>query len=386
MSERIDSEKTEAILFDFGIASSPLARQPKEQLESMTFFNEPAMHTFGALPYASERSNFINHLPEELAYFGYDQTPIGDNRDLTRTAEAALLFEMKAGYPLSQLAEAVLAHYPDLEKEGKVVSIFGLSGSGKSLALEAIRERYGDEAVVMDSDTARYNLLAKIVSDAEQTNGKTPEEIKASKVIHNRITGSFYTLLNYVTAELKKRGYLVVRAATAPYEAADIGLYIEHPDGIDPVSLMNVPEEQVKAAATELYRRTSERVSGSDNYDWDKPKLITKFEDMRDVTVQVPQAIHERFIYNVAEKLDTGPYRTVRNHKMESAVNAKAAILEQLSNFIKWKSDLSQDEERFEKNLNLGIESGNASQLFPEALPIVMVRIYPENEKCSQVA
>ena len=98
---------------------------------------------------------------------------------------------------------------------------------------------------------------------------------------------------------------------------------------------MNVPEEQVKAAATELYRRTSERVSGSDNYDWDKPKLITKFEDMRDVTVQVPQAIHERFIYNVAEKLDTGPYRTVRNHKMESAVNAKAAILEQLSNFIK---------------------------------------------------
>lgn len=332
--EIIDEKKIQENLFNLGIVNSPLIKQTKDELESIPISpSEPEMPAYGALPYFDDRKKIVASLPEKLSYFNYNLVP-EDKRDLARASEGILLFETKAGFPPSQLSEQILANYPDLNKEGKVISIFGLSGSGKSLALEAIREKYGDEVVVIDNDTSRYNLLAKIVSDAEKSVGKSAEQIKSSKVIHNRISGPFYMVLDHVTAELRNRGYLVVRASTEPYVKADHGFYIEHPDGIDPTSLLASGEEAVKSAAQQLHQRTSQRVDGKDNYEWENPKLITQFEDMQEVTVQVPVSVHERFIRNVGEKLSKSTFTILYNPEAETIDQAKRTILEQLNNTL----------------------------------------------------
>lgn len=332
--EIIDEKKIQENLFNFGIVSSPLVEQSREELESATVSFDPGQPTYGALPYFNNRKQIITHMPQELAYFNCDVDSEEGKDDLKRDSEGILLFEMKAGFPLSKLSEQILANYPPLEKEGKVISIFGLSGSGKSVALEAIKEQKKDSVVIIDNDTSRYNLLAKIVSEAEKINGKTAAQIKDSKVVHNRISGPFYLMLNHVTVELKNRGYSVVRVSTEPYGQADIGFYIEHPDGIDPVHALDMGEGEIEAASEKLYRRTIQRVGDKDNYDWASPELITRFEDMRDVMVQVPLAVHERFIRNVGGRLKYGHYSTLHNPKVDSKDEAKRNILNQISTVL----------------------------------------------------
>lgn len=327
--EPTEPAKLDEVVFNLGISKSLLVSAPKEELEEMTTPNQPEQSMYGALPYFDNRPEIVGHLPQELQYFGLD-LQVEDKSEVSKAAESILLFEMKAGFPLSRMSEEILAHYPDLGQEGKVVAIFGLAGAGKSTALDALKSVAGKNSIVIDSDRSRYNLLAKLVLEAEKERGFGADEVKNKGLIHNRISFPFYLMLDHVTSILKNRGYTVARAATLPYKKADFGFYIEHPDQIDPVVLANASEEEVQAAAKKLFERTNARVDGRDSYDWENAREVTKFEEMVDVTVQVPQVVHERFIKTIAREMTEGKYQTLHNPKANSVEDAKKFLVEQL--------------------------------------------------------
>lgn len=288
-----------------------------------------ARRVYGALPHFGERNEIVAHFADEANYFGKQyKTGQGPEWRDAYYAQGNLLFEMKFGKRLSAFAEEILQHYPDLKKSGREISVFGLSGAGKSATIDALKEVVGHDAVVMDSDTVRFNLLGKMVKDAELASGADMDEVR-NQLIHNSISGALYLLLNHVTKELRDRGYTVIQAATQPTSGANVTLYIEHPDGIDP---RQITDEQIPAVAKGLYERTQSRVGGPDNFDWEHAETITDFNQMKDVTVQVPEHVHGIFLKNVRAALEKGKetITVLKNPKMEDLAERKRQMVEQL--------------------------------------------------------
>ncbi len=317
---------------DFGLAiegekQSPLFKD-RATAEKATNPWNPDRRIYGAVPHLKAPGEAVELFKEEAGYFSktYKTKEPGAPpwRDASY-AEGMILFEAKFGKKLSEFAEEILAHYPPLPdaKPGKELSIFGLSGSGKSTALEAIRELYGSKVVEMDSDTVRFNLLAKMMRDVELANGATLDEVR-KQLIHNNISGSLYLLLHHLTKELKARGYSVVRSSTMPEAGADVSVYVSHPDGIDP---RKVTDEQLPEAAKNLFERTQKRVSGDDDYDWEHAETVTSFESMKPVTVQVPERVHGIFVKTLRDNVLSNPntkYVELSNERLEDPSARKA--------------------------------------------------------------
>lgn len=344
---------SEQLLREFGVSpeNSDLISASKEELENATFGANSKDRMYGTLPYFDKREEALTHIGEELAalskHYDPSKEPAWRNKSY---AEGVILFEIKFGKRLSEFTAEILAHYPDLHREGRLISIFGLSGSGKSTAIEAYREHLGSAAetvVIIDNDTVRYNLFAKLFKEAEfsaidagdaQARASKAEELK--QLIHNRISGSLYFLLNHVLHELKNRGYIVFMSSTQPTHEANETIYVEHPDGID---VKNIPDDPAKALpilneiAASLYDRTQSRIHGKDNYDWGSAETITDFNKMRPVTVQVPKEMHVRFAVKVAEFLKNdkeGRIKKLRNPVSENIAARNKNFVEQLDRIL----------------------------------------------------
>jgi len=256
---------------------------------------------YGALPHYDQKDEIIESFASEAEYFAkHYETGKGPEWRDPSYAEGALLFQMKFGENLSDFTESILAQYPPIGGVGKEISLFGLSGSGKSSAIEALKHKLGENVIVMDSDTVRYNLLAKKIKDVEQASGAGMDEIR-NDLINNAISGPLYFALNHITKELKSRGYSIIQSSTQPNPGADLSFYLQHPDGIDP---RKVSEENRDEVAKDLYERTQSRVGDFDNYDWDNAETILDFNRMIDVTVRVPERAHAAFLKNISETLE----------------------------------------------------------------------------------
>jgi len=305
-------QKTREAFAEFGvdISKSDILSKSKEDLEDFRNPWAPDRRAYGALPNFGKRDEIMSRFPEEAEYFKKHYTPGEKGRPAWMDpsyAEGVVLFEMKFDEPLSSFCEDILAHYPDLGKKGKEISIFGLSGSGKSTVTETINKKFGSDIVIMDSDTVRFNLLAKMVKEVEEKGGADLDEIR-NHLMHNNISGPLYFATNYVAKELKERGYTVIESSTQPTSGADVTIYVEHPDGIDPSEIIG-DEEKQKEVAGMLYKRTEARVDGPDDYDWDNAETVTDFNNMESVSVQVPQRVHEIFVKNVGQTLkDSGDF------------------------------------------------------------------------------
>ncbi|MBI4276339.1 hypothetical protein HY629_00675 [Candidatus Uhrbacteria bacterium] len=297
----------------------------------------PERRDFGAVPQFDQRDAIVAHMAEEVAYFARYYTP-GKNppwlawRD-QYYAEGMLLYELKFGERLSTLSETILAQYPPRGGEGKVVSLFGLSGSGKSTALDACREVFGPSTIVIDSDAVNFNLLAKKVRDVECAHGAALPEVR-DHLMYNALLGSVYAVLTAVTKELRSRGYTVIRSSTMPVGDADVTVYLEHPDGIDP---RTVADADVPAVAAGLYTRTQDRVPEKDNYDWVHAETILDFNAMRPVTVQVPERVHGNFLKNIRESLLNDAERkiqTIANPRIDDPDARRHALADQLRQVV----------------------------------------------------
>lgn len=294
------------LLRRFGIKpeESVLVSGSREQAEHSAMERSPTESAYGALPYFDTREQILRHFVDEVAYFHASYVP-GDVKNppwMDRSyGQGILLFELKFGERLSEFCEQVLAHYPDLGRQGSEISLFGLSGSGKSTLASLLVEQLGDDTIVIDSDTARYNLLAKKIMDVELAAGTSLETIR-NTAMHNAISGPLYLALGHITHVLKQRGYTVVNSSTQPKVTADRLIYCEHPDGVDPTILL-VDEDKRLAAAHTLFQRTEARLPQKDDYDWQHAETILDFRTMNDVHVRVPEFIHAVFIKNVGESL-----------------------------------------------------------------------------------
>ena len=319
-----------------GEKASPLF-QSREVAEKFTYPWNPNRRAYGALPHLKSKEETLALFRDEAAYFGKTYQPKEPGAPPWRDAsygEGMIMFEAKFGRKLSEFAEEILAQYPQLDgtEKGKMISLFGLSGSGKSTALEALRDIYGDKAIEMDSDTVRFNLLAEMLRDVEIENGATLEEVR-SQLIHNNISGPLYLLLGHVTKILQERGYTVVRSSTMPESGADVSIYVAHPDGVDP---RTITDDQIPVVAKTLFERTQGRVQGSDDYDWDHAQTVTDFRQMKPVTVQVPENVHGIFLKNTRSIL-TSPsarFNELRNERNDDPVARKKQFREQFETIL----------------------------------------------------
>ncbi|MFH1405277.1 MAG: adenylyl-sulfate kinase [Patescibacteria group bacterium] len=277
----------------------------KEEAENFAKPTTPERPAFGAMPYYDKRFDVVARFPDEARFF-QKHYKLGDYSDRLY-ANGAILFELKFGRPLSEFTKEILEQYPDLGTgEGQNITLFGLSGCGKSTVLEVLKEKLGEQAIAMDSDTIRYGLFAKLVKDAEATKGNGVGEIKKQSLIHNDISGSLYLMQSYLTRELKARGYTVVTSGVTPAQGADKTIYIEHPDGIEPTQ---VEDEDVIAVSKNLFERTKARVGDVDDYDWEHAETIIDFNKMVPVTVQVPEHVHAMFVRKLKKVLGDGHRR-----------------------------------------------------------------------------
>jgi len=291
---------------------------------------------YGALPHLHSPAESAQLFREEAAYFSKHYSPKEPGAPSWRDAsfaEGAIMFEAKFGKRLSEFAEEILQQYPPKQdaRKGHELSLFGLSGSGKSTVIDAAKELFGSNTVVMDSDTVRFNLLAKMVKEVEMANGADLPEVR-QQLIHNNISGALYFLLNHLTKELKDRGYNVIRSSTMPETSADVAVYLPHPDGIDP---RNITDDQLPDVAKRLFERTQNRVHGDDDYDWEHAETITDFNRMPNVTVQVPERVHGIFVKTLREELGKQGVRSLKNERMEDPSARKELYLSQLKPIIK---------------------------------------------------
>jgi hypothetical protein len=354
----IPSESLERLrAYSIEAEKSPLVVASRDEIESLTYPKKGGRQ-FGAVPFMSARPDILKHFPEEMDVMTGDgkyYSPGGPKPWSDRFyAEGALLFEMKFGKRLSEFAQDILKNYPEAKGEpGKEISVFGLSGSGKSTAIEALKKTVGENAVVMDSDTVRYNLLAKMIKDVELENGAQQSELK--DLMNNKISGALYFLLNNVKHELKARGYTIIYSTTEPSETADRRFYIEHPDGIDPLNDEEVPlipqakpdetaeqkevrekaEQKVAAVAARLQGRTDSRNATGDDYDWERARTITRFEEMIPVSVQVPAVVHGFFLQNLKRSLKQGNIERIANVRADSAEARQKNFEQQFAALIK---------------------------------------------------
>ncbi len=325
---RVGGEKPDAV-------AAHLIEGSQESAEK--FEVQPGRAAFGSMPFFGNRDAILARFAEEKAFFE-QEVDMKAFPEWKRKfyAAGALAYELKFGKPLSSLVESILVHYPPKKdtKPGKKISLCGLSGSGKSTALEAVREVLGSDAVVMDSDTTRFNLFAADVQVAESKGGASPEQVQ-DRIQNSAISGSMYLALEYVTNALRKLGYDVVIAGTSPSEGSDKVLYVEHRT-IDPrVIGVSGNEDKDKAevavAARQLFEVTEKRVPGSDSYDWSQAEQITRFEDMRDVSVRVPEFVHGKFVGNLKKELATrSGIISIKNPENSDAAARKQVIVDQL--------------------------------------------------------
>lgn len=305
-----------------------LAALAGEQDEAGMYVNSwfPQGPRYGAMPQFDQREAVVADFNAEAARLKFAAT--GDKQANKMGAEGILLFELKFGDKLSHFAEQILDQYPPRSnKTGKEISMFGLSGSGKSTVAEALQQHYGDDMIIMDSDTMRYNLLAKLVKDAEATAGRDVQAIKDKALIHNAISGALYVLVNYVSKTLIERGYLVVKSSSRPDSTADVKIYVEHPDGIDPST---VGDHEIKTVAETLFQRTQARVNDVDDYDWDNAETVLDFRRMKPVTVQVPRGVHEAFLKQRKKDLTDASIVRLPNPRNLDAAARSTALLQQL--------------------------------------------------------
>lgn len=291
----------------------------------------PGSPRYGTMPNFENGPAIVAGFTEEAAKLGFTQSP--DKQSNKMGAEGILLFELKFGIPLSEFAKQILDKYPSKDpsgdtKKGKIISLFGLSGSGKSTIAEVLQERYADDLIIMDSDTMKYNLLAKMVKDAEATAGIDAQGIKDKALMHNAISGALYVLIDRVSKELVDRGYMVVKSSSRPEQQADVKIYVEHPDGINPTDIEDV---DVPAVAKTLFERTQARVNGADDYDWDHAETVLDFRQMKPVTVQVPEGAHAAFLRGRKKELAADP-NIVRlaNPRIDDPEDRKVAIREKI--------------------------------------------------------
>jgi ABC-type oligopeptide transport system ATPase subunit len=203
---------------------------------------------------------------------------------------------MKFGVRLSVFAKEVLRHYPSLRKKGKILNIFGLSGSGKSTVYQLLRPMLGTRGVVcIDDDAARYGLFAKPIFDLETNAGTSLGEIR-QHLLHNAISDTFYILLDFLTQELRSRGYVVIRTSTIPLGFADQLWYVEHPDGVDPRVLR---DDDVVDAVKKLVERTSARTAERDTYPWKKARRVLEFSQMLSVDLRLSERPHTKILQSL---------------------------------------------------------------------------------------
>lgn len=308
-----------------------------EKTDAETFINSwyPGGPRYGTMPHFDDRAAILAGFSEEAAKLGFTQS--ADKQSNKMGAEGILLFELKFGIPLSEFAIQILDKYPPKDpsgdpskdtKKGKIISLFGLSGSGKSTITEVLQEHYADDLIIMDSDTMKYNLLAKMVKDAEATAGIDVQGIKDKALMHNAISGALYVLIDRVSKELVERGYMVVKSSSRPEQHADVKIYVEHPDGIDPT---NIADTDIPVVAKTLFERTQARVHGADDYDWDNAETVLDFRHMKPVTVQVPEGAHAAFLRGRKKELasDESIVR-LSNPRIDDPEARKAAIGEKI--------------------------------------------------------
>ncbi len=330
------AEKADALgLGDYPPAADGAKREDVEQIEI-----GGGRRLFGSLPHFDDIESHMSEMPDDLDYF---ESKLGMPPDSLNNfqKQAILNHRLKFGESITKLVDNILDNYPPLEDtEGKSITIYGLSGSGKSLAAEAIRES-NPNAVVMDSDTCRMNLFGQIVRDVELANSADMNELR-NDLIHNPVmSGMLYLVLEGVPRELKKRGYTTILSSTAPDRNADEAYYIEHPDpSVDPRN-MDIPEDLATSddetygdflrAAASLEQVTNERCPDEpDTFDWENAKQQTNFGKMEDVTVKVPPFVHRIFLQNIKSFVNEGDTTVISNPKNPDKEDAKRNIVEQL--------------------------------------------------------
>ena len=307
-----------------------LINGPRELAEAVR--TDDGRPMFGRLPHFDRRDSIAARIPEELEFFG-EAVPVRKFPGWKRKAhlEGLLLYEMKFGQPLSRLAKEMLGHYPPRGyAPGRKISIFGLSGAGKSTAIEVLRELPGlEDAVMIDNDTVRYNLFAKKFKEVDGAAGASVEDLRT--LIHNRISGALYLTLEYITAMLKRHGYDVVISSVFPAEDSDLEIYVEHCK-IDPRAAIKpgtsaYDDEAMDKMARTLFEFTAQRIPAQDNYDWDNAEIITYFRRMREVTLRVPEAIHRNFVRALGKSLlERRSIQTLRNPEESDPVRRQSVL------------------------------------------------------------
>lgn len=295
--------------------------------------DRPEAPLYGAMPHFTDHKKIVTDFSHEDQYFSkHYNTATYSAAENQICAEGILLHQLKFGERLSVLTEKILSHNPPRSNEqGKLISLFGLSGSGKSTAIDAIRAISGSAVVAVDKDTILHHLFAKKVQELETAHGATVDQAR-SVYMHNRLSGTLQILRYYVEAELKRRGYIVVVASAKPRSNADHKIYIEHPDNINPTS---ISPADIPQAVESLYAHTEGRVSGFTNYDWDNPEVITDLNVMEPVTVTIPKRAHERILLSVKQALENEQdVRVIHNPRTTNSQQQRENFTQQLSQLL----------------------------------------------------
>lgn len=322
----------EKVLAALGTCDLTASGATREALEKAAM--RSGRRLYGALPHYGDLQAHLTGTGQDLEAFEAAGIKLDE-----RQTQAVLLHRLKFGDSIHSLIGAVIASLPDLGKKGRILGVYGLSGCGKSLLAEGIKESSGrKDVIVLDSDSCRCNLLGAPIRDLELANGATLDEVR-NHLLHNpAASGILYVTLETVAAVLRSFGYTLVMSATAPARNADVVYYVAHPD-VDPASLdvpedLNSAEPQYEAfqrAAALLARITDERCPGQpDTFDWTRGQTTNPFW-MVDVVVKVPAFVHKIFIGNVKKMLAGGGHIVIQNPRAATREQAKANLLAQLA-------------------------------------------------------
>ncbi len=323
------------------IPSSQLTPASLNQLIKDSLFSDPdttinsLCKTYGAMPGYTDLEDHMQGVQEDVKEL------IDTGIDIRQfELKGLLLYRLKFGESIYNLANQVLANYPTIGEKGRVISLFGLPGSGKSFALHALQDLNLSNVVIIDSDTSRMNLFAKIIKDLELANGSSLDHIR-SKLIYKPLTEIFYTTLTYIAAKLRQDGYTVVQASVGVNHNSDEVYYVEHRD-VNPRDI-TIPEDletldpnpDFQRTITRMLAITESRVFDIDDYDWTNATQITDFSKMTRVTVKTGTQANKIFIKEIKERLTKSPNtKTITNPEFKNKDEAKKHLIKQLSNIL----------------------------------------------------
>ena len=225
-----------AIAKELGLGDCALTKAGATRVEAEHVM-ENGRRVFGALPQFDHMEEHLEGLRDDFRYF-QEKLAIDPSSLTASQRQSMLTYRLKFDTSITGLMDNILRYYPVREgKTGKSIALYGLSGSGKSLAAAAFRE-HDPEAVIMDADTARLNLFGRIIRDVEMPNSGSLEEVR-NHLIHNpAVSGMIYLVLETVAKQLKERGYTVIQSANVPASGTDEVYYLEHPDPmVDPFNM-----------------------------------------------------------------------------------------------------------------------------------------------------